>query len=72
MRQVEFNGYVGAAHFDAIAKMYHGEVLNLRDVVTFQAGSEAELPQAFQASVEDYLEFCQSRAELPELPPGQG
>lgn len=54
--------------FDDEAGIFHGEVINLRDVITFQGESVQELRQAFQDSVEDYLEFCAERNEEPEKP----
>lgn len=48
--------------------MFHWEVLDLRDVVTFQGKSVDELTRAFQESIEDYLEFCQLRGEEPDKP----
>jgi len=44
------------------------EVINLRDVVTFQSASVTQLRKAFQDSVDDYLEFCAERGESPEKP----
>jgi predicted HicB family RNase H-like nuclease len=41
-------------------------VINTRDVITFQGTSVEELKQAFEDSVDDYLEFCASRREDPE------
>jgi predicted HicB family RNase H-like nuclease len=46
----------------------NGEVINTRDVITFQRSSVDEIEQAFKDSVDDYLEFCASRGEDPELP----
>jgi len=48
--------------------VFHGEVINLRDVITFQGRTINELRQAFQESVEDYLLFCAERCEQPEKP----
>src|SRR5207245_4068682 len=48
--------------------IFHGEVINTRDVITFQGKSVAELKKAFRDSVEDYLAFCASRGEEPEKP----
>ena len=48
--------------------MFHGEVINLRDVITFQGQTVNELRRAFQESVEDYLAFCAERGEQPEKP----
>ena len=61
-------GYTGHADFDDEAGLFHGEVLDLRDVVTFQGKTVDELEQAFRDSVDDYLEFCASRGEEPDKP----
>lgn len=55
---MEYKGYIASIEFDEEAQIFHGEVINIRDVITFQATSFDELPQAFQDSVEDYLQFC--------------
>jgi predicted HicB family RNase H-like nuclease len=65
---MEYKGYVGAVEFDEDAELFHGEVLNLRDVVTFEGQSVHELRSAFESSVDDYLGFCRERNEEPEKP----
>jgi len=65
---LRYKGYVGMVNFDAEAGIFHGEVLNIRDVITFQGTEVGELKQAFIDSVEDYLEFCKERGEKPEKP----
>jgi len=65
---MQHNGYVGQVTFDDEAGIFHGEVINTRDVITFQGDSVAELRQAFQDSVADYLAFCKQRGESPEKP----
>ena len=65
---MEYKGYIGKVDFDDEIGVFHGEVINLRDVITFQGESVQELRQAFQDSVEDYLEFCVERGEEPEKP----
>ena len=50
------------------ANLFHGEVVNIRDVVTFQGQSVDELRQALADSVEDYLPFCAERGEAPDPP----
>ena len=59
-------GYTGQVEFDDEAGLFQGEVLGLRDVVTFQGTSVGELTQAFEESVDDYLEFCRVRGETPD------
>ncbi len=63
-----YKGYSGSVRFDDEAGLFHGEVIGLRDVVTFQGRTVDELKQAFHDSIDDYLEFCESRGEDPDKP----
>lgn len=63
-----YKGYSGSVRFDDEAELFHGEVIGLRDVVTFQGRTVDELKQAFHDSIDDYLEFCESRSEDPDKP----
>ncbi len=65
---MEYKGYYAQVVFDEDAEVFHGEVINLRDVITFEGETVGELRQAFQDSVDDYLEFCAERGENPEKP----
>ena len=65
---MEYKGYFTKVEFDDEANIFHGEVINLRDVVTFQGETVDELRKAFHDSVDDYLEFCAARGEEPEKP----
>ena len=65
---MEYRGYTAKVEFDSDAKLFHGKVLDLRDVITFQGTSVAELEEEFRASVDDYLEWCAERGEEPEKP----
>lgn len=65
---MQYKGYNGRVEFDDEADIFHGEVLGLRDVITFQGRTVDEVKQAFHDSVEDYLEYCTQRGEAPEKP----
>jgi predicted HicB family RNase H-like nuclease len=65
---MEYKGYMARVEFDESANVFHGQVINLRDIITFQGESVTELQKAFQESVDDYLAFCASRHEEPEKP----
>ena len=65
---MNYKGYHGNVSFDEEAEIFHGEVTDLRDVVTFQGRSVSELKTAFKESVDDYLEFCAVRGETPDKP----
>lgn len=65
---MEYKSYLARVEYDDRAGLFHGEVINIRDVVTFQGRSVQELRRAFRDSVEDYLAFCAQRGEEPEKP----
>ncbi len=65
---MEYKGYQATVSFDDEAQIFYGEVIDTRDVITFQGKSVDELSQAFHDSVDDYLEFCAERGEEPGKP----
>lgn len=65
---MQYKGYFANVEFDDEAYIFHGEVINLRDVITFESDCVDGLRQEFEDSVDDYLEFCVSRNEEPERP----
>lgn len=65
---MEYKGYFGKVEIDDEAGILHGEVINIRDVITFEGASVDEIQTAFRESVDDYLEFCAQRGESPEKP----
>lgn len=65
---MEYKGYTAKIEYDDQAGHFHGQVVNLRDVITFQGCSVDELRAEFAASIDDYLDFCRERGEAPEKP----
>ena len=55
MNIICYKGYQGSFKYDPDADIFHGDVLHLRDVVTFQGRSIDELKKAMADSVEDYF-----------------
>ena len=43
-----YKGYMGHVEFDDEADIFHGEVINTRDVITFQGKSVTEIKKAFR------------------------
>ena len=63
-----YKGYTGYVEYDDAAGIFHGEVLDLKDVITFQGKSVEEIERAFRDSIDDYLDFCEQRDEEPDKP----
>ena len=65
----KYKNYVGQLVLsEEETEILHGEVINIRDVITFQGLSVAELKKSFVDSIEDYLAFCKERNEEPDRP----
>ena len=58
---MEYKGYIGHVEFDDNAEIFHGEVINTRDVITFQGKTVKEIKKAFRDSIEDLSRvLCQA------------
>ena len=63
-----YKGFVGVVEYDDEARIFSGEVINARTVITFQGTSVDEVENEFHASVDDYLEWCKEDGVEPEKP----
>jgi predicted HicB family RNase H-like nuclease len=63
---LEYKGCVGTVEADDGA--FVGRVAGLRDVITFEGETFAEVAQAFRDSIDDYLAFSAARGEPPDRP----
>jgi predicted HicB family RNase H-like nuclease len=63
---LKYKGYIGDVVYDPEAKIFHGDVYGLRDVITFQGTNPQEIEQAFRDSIDAYLEMCRKLGEKPE------
>ena len=61
-------GYQGCFEYDPEADLFHGEVIGLADVITFQGRSLDELKVALDESLEDYFEMCAAVGKDPQKP----
>jgi predicted HicB family RNase H-like nuclease len=65
---MEYKGYIGKAEYDDEAGIFYGEVVGLRDVVTFKGSSVKELKKSFKLSIDEYLGFCKRMGKIPDVP----
>ena len=65
---MNYKNYEGTVAYDDDAKIFHGEVIGIDDMITFQGTSVDELEQDFKDSIDDYLEFCKKKKRSPEKP----
>jgi len=63
-----YKGYQGSFEYDPDADIFHGDVLHITDVVTFQGRSIDELKKALADSIEDYFDLCKEAEKSPQKP----
>ncbi len=65
---MEYKGYRATVTFDSDAGVFHGEVVDTRDVIVFEGVSVEQLQEEFKFSIEDYLVVCAERGREPDKP----
>lgn len=65
---ISHKGYRAKADFDHRAGVFHGRVINTRDVIFFEGDSVDDLTKEFRFSIDDYLTMCAQRGEEPDMP----
>jgi len=65
---LEHRGYLGSVHYSKEDDVLHGRLEFIRDLVTYEAQDVLGLKQAFQESVDDYLQFCRDQGRSPDIP----
>lgn len=63
-----YKGYTGTVEFDEDDMVFHGRIVGIGDIVTFEAETAPDLVQAFRDSVDDYLAFCAERGKPADKP----
>jgi predicted HicB family RNase H-like nuclease len=65
---MEYRGYTGCVRYDAVERMFYGEVMDLADTITYEAVDEERLECAFRDAVDEYIAQCRACEEEPERP----
>jgi len=62
---LQYKDYIGSVNFSSTDEVFHGKVLGIDDLVTFEGASVKELKKSFQEAVEDYIETCNKIGKEP-------
>jgi predicted HicB family RNase H-like nuclease len=68
MTTMTHDSYVATVELDEEAGLFHAEVINTRNVLTFQGRTLDELRAAFADTIADYGDWCRERGKEPERP----
>ena len=62
---LKFRNYEGSIEYDEESETLHGKVLQVRDLITYEAETAKGLKKAFHDSVNDYLQTCETEGIEP-------
>ena len=68
MNAMNHQGYTARIDFDERDNLFVGRVLGLRAMISFHGETVAELHQAFETAIEDFLHDCKAQGIKPEKP----
>lgn len=63
---LEYKSYFATVRFNAEDEVFHGKIIGINDLISFEGTTVKELKIAFQDAVDDYLETCQLIGKNPE------
>lgn len=63
---LEYKTYYAAVQFSAEDSVFHGKVIGINDLISFEGESVPELIEAFHEAVDDYLEYCKKTGKNPD------
>lgn len=68
LNTMQYKGYTAKIEYDDDDQLVYGDVVDLRDQITFSGETVAELRESFERAVETYLEWCAERGEQAAKP----
>jgi predicted HicB family RNase H-like nuclease len=63
-----YKGYTGTIEYAAADRCFHGRVVGITDIVSFEGTSVEELETDFRAGVDSYLKGCAEFGMEPQRP----
>ena len=54
---LQYRGYVGSIEYSSEDNLHHGKLLNIDDLVTYEADNVIDLEKQYRKAVDDYIEI---------------
>lgn len=65
---INYRDYTGSVEFSEEDRIFHGKVIGIKDMISFEGDSVETLINDFHNAVDEYLEFCSKNGKEPEKP----
>ena len=67
-KYLQYKNYFGSAEFSEEDEVFHGKVIGIRSLISYEGDSVNTLTEDFRGSIDQYLAFCKERGIEPEKP----
>jgi predicted HicB family RNase H-like nuclease len=65
---LHYKEYIGSVEFSEEDAVFHGTVIGIKDLISFEGDSVSAITEDFHHAVDEYLDFCREREKEPETP----
>ena len=65
---LHYKNYTGSVNFSEEDAVFHGKVLGIKSLLSFEGNSVSAITEDFHNAVDEYLEFCSANGKEPEKP----
>ncbi|MCH7612028.1 MAG: type II toxin-antitoxin system HicB family antitoxin [Candidatus Marinimicrobia bacterium] len=65
---MNYKGYYGSVHYTDEDQVFHGKLMFIRALVSYEGENVTGLKNSFQEAVDDYLLMCEKENIEPEKP----
>jgi predicted HicB family RNase H-like nuclease len=62
---LHYKGYDGTVEFSAADQVLYGKVPGIKDLISYEGESIAEITEDFQNAIDEYLDSCLVRNKTP-------
>jgi predicted HicB family RNase H-like nuclease len=65
---LHYKGYIGSVEFSEEDNVFHGKVIGIKPLISFEGDTVTAIKEDFYHSVDEYLAFCTRNGAQPEKP----
>jgi predicted HicB family RNase H-like nuclease len=65
---LHYKDYTGSVDFSEEDAVFHGKVIGIKALVSFEGDSVSAITEDFHNAVDEYLKFCAAKGKEPEKP----
>jgi predicted HicB family RNase H-like nuclease len=65
---LHYKNYIGSVEFSEEDGVFHGKVIGIKALISFEGNSVDTIIKDFHKSVDEYLDFCTRKGIEPEKP----